>query len=37
MWVAVVYAVLKVAELIWANEWVLLGDGVYGVLVETWR
>ncbi len=32
MWVAVVYAVLKVAELTWANEWSLLGDGAYGIL-----
>ena len=32
LWVAVIYAVLKVAEVIWANEWQLLGDGMYGVL-----
>jgi Ni/Fe-hydrogenase subunit HybB-like protein len=32
LWVAVVYAVLKVVEVIWANEWRLLGDGMYGVL-----
>ena len=35
MWVAVVYAVLKVAELTWANEWSLLGDGAYGILWGT--
>jgi Ni/Fe-hydrogenase subunit HybB-like protein len=35
MWVAVVYAVLKVAELTWANEWALLGDGAYGLLWGT--
>jgi Ni/Fe-hydrogenase subunit HybB-like protein len=27
-----VYAVLKVAEVTWANEWPLLGNGMYGVL-----
>ena len=35
MWVAVAYAVLKVAELTWANEWSLLGDGAYGILWGT--
>jgi Ni/Fe-hydrogenase subunit HybB-like protein len=31
-WIAAVYAVLKVAELVWANEWLLLFEGTYGVL-----
>jgi Ni/Fe-hydrogenase subunit HybB-like protein len=32
LWVAVVYGVLKVAELSWAGELVLLRDGNYGAL-----
>ncbi len=32
LWVAVLYAAIKVAELAWANDWVLLGDGAYGIL-----
>lgn len=32
LWTAVIYAVLKAAEVTWANEWYLLGDGMYGVL-----
>jgi Ni/Fe-hydrogenase subunit HybB-like protein len=32
LWVSVTYAVLKMAELAWAGEWALLGDGNYGAL-----
>jgi Ni/Fe-hydrogenase subunit HybB-like protein len=32
LWVAVLYAVLKFGELVWAGDWVLLGDGHYGAL-----
>jgi Ni/Fe-hydrogenase subunit HybB-like protein len=32
LWMSVIYGVLKLAEVTWANEWQLLGDGAYGIL-----